>query len=740
MAIFGGKKKSKEHRKHGKYDKHHKYGKHDKHDKHDKEMREKREEKERYWKEHGHEIIPSHKRVYLPPSKRKLVLTSREYRLFKEAESKKNPHWYERLARTAEKFIKISPDQKSKQELEAAIAFTGMRITPESVMSLFISTILLFVIIAMGILLSMVMTGMLTMTIIIAGLGMIVLGILIGYYLFTYPKSMVKAMRVKASSQVVIAVLYMVISMRSSPNLEKALRFSASNVSGELAWDMRRLLWDIEMRKYLSASDAMTDYISKWKPENEEFAEAMRLIRDSQTHVPEKAKAVLDEALEVILDGTKTRMKHYAQEMKMPVMIIHMMDIVLPILGTIMAPLTAVFMADLVGPVHFIIGYNIVLPIVILWFINYTLSKRPVTFSQVDISAHPDIPKKGRFTVGKTTLPVLPIAILVLVAMTAYPIIFFLQNPELIFSGVKGDHSIVSLMMSMIIVLGIGFSIAIYSILSNYQKDMIQSDIQSTEGEFELALFQLGNRISGGTPTELAIEKSIDDVKDLKIADLFRLILRNIRNLGMTFEDALFNEKWGALRYYPSKLIRNVMYVVVDTSKAGIQYASESMLRIARYLKNMRETQEYIRELLSDTASSMKFQAYFLTPMITGLIVSMTDIIVKVLSTLGRYLEGAGFNEGMGFGDMTSIFGNMGSSTSPEMFQFIVGVYLLEVIIILGIFTTRIMHGDDKVKQWNSIGKMLIIGLVLYFLVAMMSSSMFGELISSALEGIGVIA
>jgi hypothetical protein len=281
---------------------------------------------------------------------------------------------------------------------------------------------------------------------------------------------------------------------------------------------------------------------------------------------------------------------------------------------------------------------------------------------------------------------------------------------------------------------------ATYWILANYQKSRLQSDIQSTEGDFELALFQLGNRISGGTPTELAIEKSIDDVKDLKIADLFQLTLRNIRHLGMTFEEALFNKKWGALRYYPSKLIRNVMYVVVDTAKTGVRYASESMLRIARYLKNVRETQEYIRELLADTASSMKFQAYFLTPMITGLIVSMTDIIVKVLTTLGSYLEGAGMGTAMGLENIGGIFGNMESSTSPEMFQLIVGVYLLQVIIILGIFTTRIMHGDDKVTQWYSIGKILIVGLILYFLVAMFSSAMFGELIEDALSGLGLIS
>ncbi|HDD72631.1 MAG TPA: hypothetical protein ENG00_00905, partial [Candidatus Aenigmarchaeota archaeon] len=548
-------------------------------------------------------------------------------------------------------------------------------------MSLFTTTLLVFVIIGISFILVNVLVHGFRTTVVMIGLMIIATGLLVSYYFLKYPENLVKIMRIRASSEVVLAVLYMVISMRISPNLERALQFASANISGELARDMRRLLWDIEMGRYYSASEALTDYIAKWKPENEEFAEALRLIRDSQSHTRERSMQILDEALNVILEGTKTRMKHYSQDLQLPVNVIHMMGILLPILGTIMAPLAAVFLSDMVTPWHFVIGYDVILPVVILWFINMTLSKRPMTFSMVDISHHPDVPPEGTFYIGKNKKPVpaLPVALLVLMVFLAYPVYFFAMNPGLLLSG-KETRDIFSMFMSGMIILGIGLSLSVYFILTNYQKSRIYNDIQETEGEFELALFQLGNRISGGTPTELAIEKCIDDVKDLKICNLFKLTLRNIQNLGMTFENALFDKKWGSLRYYPSKLIRNVMYVVVDTARTGVRYAAESMLRISRYLKNVRETQEYIRDLLTETVSSMKFQAYLLTPLITGLVVSMADIIVKVLSTLGCYFES------MVTGGDTSIFGNLttlfgaGSPISPEVFQIIVGVYLVQVI------------------------------------------------------------
>ncbi|MBL7160448.1 MAG: hypothetical protein ISS93_01185 [Candidatus Aenigmarchaeota archaeon] len=671
------------------------------------------------------------KRKLYPSYYRTPGVESREYKLFKKLEKRKLS-WYERLVRATGSFVQMSPDKKSKEILERSIAFANLRISPEQVMGSFVFTIIAFA--ALGII--FMTSGIVPF---IGGLVTTFIGVPLGYFLFRYPPSLVKTLRIQASSQVVLAILYMVVSMRISPNLERALRFAASNISGPLSWDLRRLLWDIEIGKYYSASQAMDTYIEKWKPENEEFSEALHLVRDSQTQAADKSKLILDQALDVILEGTKTRMKHYTQDLKLPVMVIHMLGIVLPILGSIMAPMAAVFLSDLVQPWHFVLGYNIILPIVIIAFINITLSKRPMTFSPIDITHHPNLPKPGRFLLKGRSVPALPFGILVTLIIITPALLFYAQDPTVLFRGVADrEFTAEHLAMSMLLVLGAGLGIAVYYILSTFQRSAIQENIKTMEGEFELALFQLGNRISGGTPTELAVEKAVTDMKDLKIQGLFERILSNIRNLGMTFEQALFDREYGALRYYPSRMIRNIMLTIVDTSRRGVTYAAESMLRISKYLKNIRETQEYIRDLLEETVSSMKFQAYFLTPIVTGMIVSIAEIIIEVLAKLGKYIEGMGFSDQMGVGDIGAIFGGAQTSTSPEVFQLIIGVYLIEVVWILGMFLTKINHGDNKIIQRNTIGKMLIVALIMYFVVAMISASMFGELIRDALASIGI--
>jgi hypothetical protein len=122
--------------------------------------------------------------------------------------------------------------------------------------------------------------------------------------------------------------------------------------------------------------------------------------------------------------------------------------------------------------------------------------------------------------------------------------------------------------------------------------------------------------------------------------------------------------------------------------------------------------------------------------LITGLIVSMADVMIQVLLKLGGFLDKLGGSDSAITGmNISSLFANMDTVISPSLFQLIVGIYVMEVIIILGIFITKISHGENKTLQWNSVGKMLIVGMSIYFLVAMLSSTMFGGLIRDALKG-----
>jgi len=440
-----------------------------------------------------------------PPPPR-VSIESRDYKIYRKMEKEKLL-LYERIARRSEKFISLSFDKRTEQSLQAAIDFTGLRISSKAPFSLFVISIFVFFIAGGSLFAIGIIPNAFGVILVLA------LGLLVGYYLLRYPIGLMKAMRIKASSEVVLAILYMVVSMRISPNLERALRFTSSNITGALAWDMRRLMWDIEMGKYSSGSEALTDYIAKWKPENEEFSEALRLIRESQRQVPETSGKTLDEALRVVLEGTKDRMKHYAQDLQMPVTIIHMMGIVLPILGSVMAPMAAVFLSDSISPLHFFLGYDILLPIILLWFINNTLNKRPVTFSEIDITRYPNLPPKGTYMLksGRTRLaiPVLPLSLLIALLVLLPAVYYFSDHPELLvvpsevkdgittYKNVIDPDPTMTITMSMVITLGITVALIVFFILTNIQRSRIEEAVYKMESEFELALFQLKIVVAG---------------------------------------------------------------------------------------------------------------------------------------------------------------------------------------------------------------------------------------------------
>jgi RsiW-degrading membrane proteinase PrsW (M82 family) len=117
----------------------------------------------------------------------------------------------------------------------------------------------------------------------------------------------------------------------------------------------------------------------------------------------------------------------------------------------------------------------------------------------------------------------------------------------------------------------------------------------------------------------------------------------------------------------------------------------------------------------------------------------MADIIILVLGQLGQYLQGMGVSESLGIGSFAMAFGFTETGISPEVFQLIIGIYLIEIVLILAMFLTKINHGENKTYQWNTASKMLIIGIVLYVIIALSASSMFGDLIKNALGSLGIM-
>lgn len=708
------------------------------------------EEKQKRKEEKLQEIVDSLDRdVRRPPyDNNEGVHYSRQYQKYRESEEKHSSiSRYEKLCLKAGGLLKMTAGERTQKKLSPAIRLLDYEITPGMVTS------------------AAVLVGFTTFTVwaTIFGLNlllgaplpvslfflMIFVPIAAGAYTYMKPVYDAQEKVIQASGEMILSVLYMVIYMRSSPNLEGAVRFAALNLDGPISDDLKSVLWKVEVGKFSSVSESLHEYTKIWKDYNDTYLQSLQMIEAAMHESNEdRRQDLLQDAIDSLLDGTKQMMKQYAQDLKMPVMILNAMGAMLPVLGMIMLPLISVFMGGVITRVHLVMLFNIMLPAVLFWLMKRLLSSRPPTTSTepVDESNLPELGKYYTEFMGKDIgVPSWMIGLGVFLVVSAYGWIGYLifphwypiQDPsELvipsIFAQGDGVAPMPMLLRSVSITLGMGLGLGVTYYLGSGKRVGRKESLEHVEAQFPRALFQLGNKVSGGTPIEVALDEAAKATKQLEISGLFKESSRNIRELGMTFRQALFDTTHGALLDYPSRMINTVMKSILESSQKGTEMAAMTMITFSRYLDNIQQTQQELTDLLEDTTSTISMLSFLLAPVVSAVAVGMSQTIITAMFEMAQGFSGmeaqAGGDAGLAG---AGIVDNLDEAIKPEMLQFVVGIYLIQLLYILGHFYIKITKGNDPAYIRNYTGKVLMIGLTFYSIVLVVVGMLFGGVVTS---------
>jgi Flp pilus assembly protein TadB len=683
---------------------------------------------------------------------------SREYKNYQEEEElERQRNQYERLCLKMGDLLNLKAGKSSQKKLTPPLRLLGWDITPGMVLSAavgvgFFSFFGWFMLFVLNYGLSTFL-GSYPIPVSIMFL-LVVVPIAAGGYTYYKPIYAAKNKMIESSGEMILAILYMVIYMRSSPNLEGAIRFAALNLEGPVSKDLKGIIWNIEVGKFNRIEESMENYTKRWKNYNDDFLESLQLVK-AAVNEPNKNRRenLLQDSIDRILDGTQEKMKHYAQSLKTPVMILNAMGAMLPVLGMIMLPLISVFMGDAITSNHLFLIFNILLPGFLYWFMQRILSSRPPTVSSKPTSLEA-LPERGRYTFNifgsDLNLPVWPLGVLIFLVIGMYGLLGYISfphvypisqevsqtitnAPSLFSEGNDSYASIPMLLRSLSITLGLGLAIGVTKYLGNIERRAVEKEIQKIETQFPTALFQLGNKISGGTPIEVALEEASESTSDLEISKLFRYSSRNIRDMGMTFEDAIFDSSYGALRHFPSQLIHTVMKAIMESSEKGTHMASMAMMTISRYLENIHKTQEQLNDLMEDTTTTIQMLAYLLAPIVSGVAVGMSNTIITAMFKLSQGFTQNSQNlpsQGGSASGFSGVLGNLNNAISPEILQIVVGIYLIQLLWILGTFYMKITHGENKTYRDIFVGKVLISGMIFYTMTILIVALLFGGIIS----------
>jgi len=243
-----------------------------------------------------------------------------------------------------------------------------------------------------------------------------------------------------------------------------------------------------------------------------------------------------------------------------------------------------------------------------------------------------------------------------------------------------------------------------------------------------------------GHGVEHSLNESKKNLKGLEMANFYDKILNNIKIMGTTFENAIFNREYGAVWEYPSEIIRSIMKIIVEASKKSLISASTSMLTISKYLKGMRDIEEKIRDMLSETITSMKFLSMILSPMVAGITVGMAVVILSIITNLSLQMTaitGTGIEIPTSATFLVGLWKGSSSSVGVDMFQLVLGIYVIETTVLLSMFVNGLENGEDRVSELNSIGKMLLLSTAIYTVTLLIIYSVFGSLLQNLLLGVG---
>ncbi len=220
-----------------------------------------------------------------------------------------------------------------------------------------------------------------------------------------------------------------------------------------------------------------------------------------------------------------------------------------------------------------------------------------------------------------------------------------------------------------------------------------------------------------------------------KSGEFFQVVAVNIQKMGMGVEQAIFDQKRGAILLYPSPIIESSMKVLIESSKKGPLEASKSLITMSQYIKEIHRVEERLRDLMSDVISSMRSQINFLTPAIAGIVVGITSMITTILGALNTQLSEFG-SGGSELGTMSDLAKTLGVGLPTYLFQAIVGLYVVQITWILAYLVNGIENGMDDLNEEYEQGKGLQLATFLYIGIAFIVVLLFNFIAGTIMKGL----
>jgi hypothetical protein len=352
------------------------------------------------------------------------------------------------------------------------------------------------------------------------------------------------------------------------------------------------------------------------------------------------------------------------------------------------------------------------------------IAQRPPSFSSIKLPDFlKDYPKAGnlKFSVFKKDFEVNAFyyTLMVFLVISAPGIIYLISTlPQLnIYPGLLKE--ILQGFNTLTIIWGFGAAVALYCYGSSWYKKKLRDNIEQLESEMVDGVYQLASRINEGRSPESAIRSVGESMPDTRFGKLMLATYSTMRTRHTTIEEALFNENFGTLREVYSKNFKLVMRIFVNSLKRGVLNCAQTLFTMSDHFDKLEKTEKDLKETLRNSMSMMRTTASIFAPMITGLVITLQQLIQNGLASAQKQ-----FGE-LGYGYINLSF-LKAPALSVEMLQLITGVYMLILAALLIRYVVLLEYGKDEIMMKMELARNIPIALFIFTFTLVLSRFMIG--------------
>ena len=311
---------------------------------------------------------------------------SREYLKFRE-EMTREFSSFEKWCHSLGKIIRLRLNQRDEFKIEEELKIAHLDVEPWQALGLAVMSFLSVFFIGLLVSVAFVLiSGSLLSFPVLFFILTTMLAVFLFYFVKGYPARLANKWRLKASSQMVPAILYIVVYMRHTPNLEKAIAFASEHLEFPLALDFKKVFYDVQVGKFSTIKESLDNYLETWRNYNIEFIEGFHLI-ESSLFEPDNSRRIgtLEKALQVVLDGVYDKMLKFTHDVRSPLFNTYMLGVVLPTLGLALLPLASAMIGEYVKWYHVFILFNLIVPFAVFYLTDKIMFNRPGGYGETEM-------------------------------------------------------------------------------------------------------------------------------------------------------------------------------------------------------------------------------------------------------------------------------------------------------------------------------------------------------------------